>query len=537
MPDAGERCRAAPGGAIAALGRGLRNAQGAALLTVLLLMMLMLTLVSAMLAAASREIMIAGLHRDAIRAEEHAQAGLEDLLGRMAAGRPWKPATVDPSDRCLQRDGIAGIATALPGADLCTSVLTRLPGADGAFVEVRSDARLGRVSRRLSAVVLARTATALTGVVILHNLTENADVRVNSGEVHVRTYARYQSEAGALRPTYAGWRIGQAAASGAEIGPCYTHAECVEAGRPQWWPGHRRAVYGSLPLRPLSTPGDPTPDLRVPSEVLGYSCPEGPSPGRRLQTIGSDGPGFQETDLRADLTPTSPLQADLAFEPLYGCTPDGLPYTWMREAVATDDDPDADPQRALWFAVVRFEEWRERYECFDERALSWAPCHGFHTDPSQGDPSLGAVLPLLPQAAWAQNYDVRRAGGGALTPADLDLGRCTDPPLCRNPANTRVTVALEHGDYSLVCPSTCPEGHGVFLVGGSLLLTGGFTYRGVMVVDGTLQLGPGEASIYGTLSAVRIATLGGTLRLFAGTSVAIGSVGPAAISRRSWWER
>ena len=515
------------------------DARGVALLTVLLFTVLMFVLVSAMLITAGKEILIAGLHRDAIRAEEHAQAGLEDVVRRLAGGRAWKPGAVDPAGRCAQNDGSRGVRTSSPDSDTCIAVLTRLAGPSGSVLEVRSNGEAGRARRRLSAAMLARTATALPGVLVLQSLSEDPGTEIGNGVVHVHTFVRHLAAVSADRTTYAGWRIQQTVqAPGAGSGPCYTHAECLAAGRPQWWPGHRRAAYGTQPLRPNSLPGNLTPDPRTPDVVLRYDCPPGPPPGQAAQTIGTDGPGFQSADVRADLDPADPLQVAIAAEPLYGCTADGLPYTWLREAFDTDDDPDTDPDRFLWFKVVRFDQWLARYGCFDEGALSWTPCNGFHPDPTEGDPSLGVVLPLVPGEVWSQNHDQRMTGGGSLTPADLDLGTCTDPPVCGSPANNRTTIALDRGDYTLLCPGACPEGHGVLLVDGDLSIAGTFTYRGIVVVGGALAIGPdAAATIHGTVSARRVANLGGVLRLFPGTPVAIGAAGPMAVTRRAWWER
>ncbi|HEY6102882.1 MAG TPA: hypothetical protein VI007_06635, partial [bacterium] len=412
----------------------------------------------------------------------------------------------------------------------------RLAGPSGSFLEVRSQGDAGRARRRISAAVLARTGTALPGVLVLRSLSEDPGVEIATGAVHVQTFARYRAAISADRVTYAGWRIEQVAqAPGSGRGPCYTHADCVAAGHPHWWPGHRRAVYAGVPLRRDPLSGNPVPDPRRPDAVLGFICPAGPPPGQAVQTVGTDGPGFQTSDLRADLDPADPLQAAVATQPMYGCTVDGLPYTWLRDAVDIDE---GDPDRFLWFKIVRFDQWLARYMCFDERALTWVPCNGFHVDPAQGDPSLGVVLPPLPGSAWAQNYDQRRTGGGSFSPSDLDLDRCTDPPRCLNPGNGRTTVALRHGSYTLLCPASCPEGHGVLITDGDLTVAGSFTYLGTVVVGGTLATASGAAmTIYGTVSAARVVNTGGVLRLLPGTPVAVGGAGPVTIFRRAWWER
>jgi hypothetical protein len=311
----------------------------------------------------------------------------------------------------------------------------------------------------------------------------------------------------------------------------------VAAGRAQWWPGHRWAVHARRPLRAEPLAGNLTPDLRIPGVVLGYACPAGAPPAQAVQTIGTDGPGYQTGDLRADINPSDPLQSVIAGEPLYGCTDDGLPYTWVREAFDTDDDPDSDPDRALWFKAVRLDQWLARYACFDEQALAWVPCNGFHPDPSMGDPALGAVLPLVPDDVWAENYDQRKEGGGPLTPADIDLGRCADPPVCAASGNIRPTVVLARGDYTLICPGACPDGLGVLVIGGDFTITGAFAYRGIVVVRGALAVTAGSTlTIHGTVSARGIAGPG-VLRLAPGTRVAVGVAGPAEVIRKAWWER
>ncbi|HEY6102592.1 MAG TPA: hypothetical protein VI007_05125, partial [bacterium] len=129
-------------------------------------------------------------------------------------------------------------------------------------------------------------------------------------------------------------------------------------------------------------------------------------------------------------------------------------------------------------------------------------------------------------------------GGGWFTPADLDLGRCTDPPLCADPTNNRTVIALRRGNYTLLCPATCPEGHGTVIADDDLTFGGSFTYLGTVVVGGALSVSSGATTtIHGTLSAARVASSGGALRLFPGTPVVVGVAGPVAIDRRAWWER
>jgi len=513
------------------------ESRGAALLTVLVLMVLLFILVSAMLIAARNEIFFAGLHRDAVLAEEDAQSGLEDILRRMEGGRPWKPGAVAVADRCVQDGGLTGMRMSLPGADACVAVVTRLAGPSGAFLEVRSDADVVRARRRMSIAILARTATALPGVLVLRSHNEDPGVEIGSGVVHVQTFARYHAASSADRTTYAGWRVEHDPGDpGTDRGPCYTHVDCAAAGRPQWWPGHRRAVYAGMPLRRDPLPGNVEPDPRRPDAVLGYSCPPGPPPGQAVQAIGINGPGFQAGDQRSDLDPADPLQSAVAVEPLYGCTGDRLPYTWVRDTA--DADGDGDPDQFLWFRIVRFDQWLARYACFDNATLAWVPCHGFHFDPAQGDPSLGVVLPLIPAPSWAQNYDQRRTGGGSFTPPDLGLGSCADPPLCASPANSRSVVALRRGSYTLLCPGACPGGLGAMIVDADLAFAGSFTYFGTIVAGGVLASSFGATTtIHGPVSAAQIRSSGGVLRLLPGTPVAVGAAGPVRTGRRAWWER
>lgn len=504
--------------------------RGVALMMVLLFTLLVFLLVVGMLVTATHEITIAGFHRDGVRAEEHGVAGLEDLVRRIEAGRPWRPGAVNPADVCLRDDGSPGVRTRLPDSNICVAVVMRTAGPSGAVVEVSAEAAVGRVRRRLSMVVLARTTLALPNALVVHSLADAGDTQVASGEVYAQTLVNYRSAVSAERTTYAGWRIARVGADDA-VGPCYTHDECVAAGRPQWWPGHRRAVYATQVFRPRPQPGSPIPDPRTPATVLSYTCPAGPSPDLAAHTVGGHGPGYEPGDLRADLNPADPRQEGLAGERLYGCTADGLPYTWVREAV---------DGRFLWFPVVPFDGWFARYWCFQEAhdALVWQPCNGFHPDPALGDPSLGAIPPPPSFDVWAQNYDRARAGGGTITlPADAGLGVCADPPQCRSPRNQPSVVLLDGGPYRLFCLASCPAGHGVLLVDGDLEIQGNFTYYGTVVVRGRMTVGAGAVTVYGHLVAEGLATLDGTLRILAGTAVAHGPAGPLEVMRRAWWER
>src|SRR5512134_2921004 len=115
--------------------RASERERGVALLTVLLLTALMFILVSAMLLSAGKEILIAGLHRDSVRAEEAAQAGLEDVLRRMEGGRPWKPGAAHSADRCDHDDGAPGVRMGLPETNTCVVVVARLSGVSGSILD------------------------------------------------------------------------------------------------------------------------------------------------------------------------------------------------------------------------------------------------------------------------------------------------------------------------------------------------------------------------------------------------------------------
>ncbi len=68
--------------------------RGAALLTVLFSTTLSFILIMTMLATNGHEIMISGLHRDSARALDLAQAGIQEGVRRLEAGRPMvTPAT------------------------------------------------------------------------------------------------------------------------------------------------------------------------------------------------------------------------------------------------------------------------------------------------------------------------------------------------------------------------------------------------------------------------------------------------------------
>src|SRR2546427_670979 len=109
MPDPGSRIRE----------------RGAALITVLLFVVLMFILITAMLTVTGNEIVIAGLQKDGMRATELAQAGIQEAIARVAAGRPYTG---------------AGGWTASIDPRVTVTVTRVFPGANSAYLQIDATA-------------------------------------------------------------------------------------------------------------------------------------------------------------------------------------------------------------------------------------------------------------------------------------------------------------------------------------------------------------------------------------------------------------
>jgi len=507
--------------------------RGVALVVVLLFAVLLMMLVATMLAVGGTQVSISGTQRDSARALERAQAGVEEGIRRVEANRAYSNpfgGSVDPTSVQVE-------------------VVPRRVGPNGQIIEIQGAATVGVARRRLSVLALAVSKLIPPKIMYGHNFSQQGNAaEVGSGDVYAQTYVEF-----VIVPdqpdqfTYSGWGIRKKAPFGPYSNtPCYTHAECMAANPPdadRWYPGQRRTAYEDIAFNlviPAST------DTRVPKTVLNFACPGGPVPAG---TIGLNGPGFQAGDRRGDLNPADPLQAAIAAVPLYGCTPDGLPYTWVREVFyATQEfvapwDPactTATCEVKMWFQAISFERWFNSYWVFDEPSLEFDKAPALAADPSRG-----AIPPFPPFAVLEGNPDTTQVGGGTINDSSgINFGTCVEgsdgvPNNCDSLTSDPQTVLLDcapPGSCTYTVNGTL-DGHGLLLIDGDLVVNGTFNYWGTVIVNGNLTLGAGNVTVYGGIVAKSTAWLTGNITVYAGTSVSNVLVGPATVTVRSWRER
>ena len=526
--------------------------RGAALITVLAFMVILLILISTMLAVGSNEAVISGLQRDGVQALEHAQAGIEEAVRRIEAGRPYSaPFT----------------GSVAPGVQV--QVVTRDAGPSGAFLELRADATVGRARRRLSMLALAVPDFTPPNIMYGYNFAEGGNAaEVGTGDVYSQTYIEFVDVPSSPPPdeqyTYSGWAIiKRNPPAGYSVNdPCYTNANCMAEQGPapadRWFAGHRRTAYDNIPFN-QAFPGALT-DNRVPGAVLNYACASIP-----VATVGANGPGydsgFPNLEWRADRIVDSVPPDDhvlSAAEPLYGCTTapgeDGtpLPYTWVREVVNVHEDFVPVAYRAalgcagnrcdvrLWFKTIRFDPWFAQYWQYNEAELNWEKKAAL-----VANPLYGAIPPFPPFNALEQNFDTRRDGGGTINDSDgIDWGECIEGSdgianNCDSPDSRPQIVLLDcvpsgSCDYTVNGNIT---GHGLLLIDGDVVFNGTLNYLGTIMVNGNATVGSGNVTVYGGLVARSAAFITGNITINAGGMVANIITGPATVTRRSWWER
>lgn len=486
--------------------------RGAALIMVMLFAALMMILIMTMLHTTSNEIIIAGLYRDSIRAFEHAEAGIAEGMVRIAAGRQYR---------------IPFAGSIAP--NVAVRVVQRLAGASGAYMEIQSDATVGRARRRISRIVLARSEGLLPNIVLGQELSEGGNkAAILSGDAYSQTFTEYMDSESVKRLSYAGWFIRRTAPA-PKVGPCYIPGQ---AGCPSnWWPGHRRGRYGNLDFG--------SSDPRRPDTALAFPCT---APGPiGSQTIASDGPGYQAGDERADMPPGN--SATAASTSLYGCDADLLPYTYVREVVRVGMS-----LKPLWFKTIAYEPWFAKYWVFCVAPGNPEGCGPddflvYRKTPElKAAPQYGAVPPPPPFESISGSYDTLVEGSPS---GQIDFGCKTPEMTCAGGADPK--VVLIRGDFVLnpskvAATDRCPVGvaacgHGTILVDGNLKFNGDFTYWGTLIVRGIVEFASGNVVIYGGMVAEGTARVAGSAEIYAGTSVPGALVGPAIVTGKAWWER
>lgn len=455
-----------------------KDEQGAALLITLLFMMLTMILITTMLASSSGEIAISGLHRDGVLALELAQAGVQEAMTRIGAGRPF---------------ATGFISSLNPGVSV--SVVRRVIGSQSAYDEIQATATVGRATRRLSALVLQRSILLPPNITFADSVTEQGNGQINSGDAYARTFIVYK-QIPTPGLTYTGWRINKVAPGAVPY--CYTNAQCAASGWPNWYPATRRAESQAT-----STGAD------ILAQTM--KCPAGGG--------GSLPPGTINGILAND--PTMTVQTGL---PVYGfdtdntqavsaALPCGLPYKLVAQTF-TDDQGIT---RTILFKSIVEEQWFLNYWQFDEGLLAWVK-----TATLQNNPQYGAVPPFPDTSQFAGNYDQIMTGGGAISGGTLGT------------PSTPQAILLTSGDWQLNGNAT---GVGTLVVNGNLTINGTFLYTGTVIVTGTFVQGAGTANITGGLIAAATLNLTGNFSVNGGGTVPNTPLGPAIVTMKTWWER
>ncbi len=496
-----------------------RNERGAALVTVLLFMTLTFILISTMLATSSNEVIISSLQRDGVRAMDLAQAGVQEAIRRLEAGRPVPTGTTFTSS-----------------LNSGTTVLASLPVANGpnsAYRRLTATATAGKATRRLNLMVLVEQLMFPPNMFMGDSLHQPGNPnQLVSGDVYSRSFVQYQSlppnSDPSVPPTmsYAGWRMSMCNdvnCSGAGVGEvnfCYTPGECTTNGAPSgtWFPGRRRSEYSS------SATGT---DIQAQTT----KCPAGG--GGTLPTDIVSGT-FQKADcnpLTPGCTVTNPAAYGFDLDTRGGVnravtptTPCGLPYKWIASTIAVEDP--TKPSQTLLFKTVVFEQWFNTYWQFNEAKMEFTK-----TNTLNAYPDLGAI-PAFPDNTMARsNFDVQLTGGGAaVPPSGQNFGTSSQMKSVWMDANTWA-----------ITDATPPTGYGSMVIDGNLnvnLASGGnFEYWGTIIVKGTVTASSGTVIVHGGLIAKNVVVVNGNFTVYGGTQVNSVPVGPSKVVGKAWWEQ
>ncbi len=479
--------------------------RGAALVTVMLFMILTFIMISTMLATSRNEVVISRLHRDGVRSMELAQAGIQEAVARIQAGRPYAQ----------------GFTSSLnPGVTV--AVVRRVVGTGSAYLELQATATTGGATRRLSSLVLQQMNQFPPNIMWGPSVaSEGEDIR--AGDVYAQTYVHYNTPGKPLfNPastwTYAGWRISEPPLG---LGPCHTHADCVAGGNPEtvnWYPATRRSenassLTGADILAQTKKCAAGGGGLLPPTTITGVLAADPCTLSCTTVTVNTYG-------FDTDNPGTGPLAVTTAL-------PCGLPYKYVSQ---TFTDETGGSQTRLFKTIV-FEQSFTNYWTFDPAQMTFLKTPSLVTNPQ-----FGAIPPAPIITTDPSNFDRFLTGGGTVTG---DLGTCsltTTTPPCTEATDRPISVLLNGGTWTLNGPTF---GHGTIVVNGNLIINGDIQYYGTMIVNGTFDAGTaggGPRDIFGGVLTTQpplaihrsLHVTGGGIVVPVGRSVVIG---------KAWWER
>lgn len=527
--------------------------RGAALITVLLFVVLMFILITAMLSVTGNEVVIAGLQKDGARATDLAQAGIQEAIRRVMAGRPYSG---------------TGWTSSLDSR-VTVSVTRVYAGANSAYLQIDSTAaNIGRATRHLTALVLQEVIAFPPNITFAYSVTEQGSADIACGDAYSQTFLRYKnypsnSCGGPATLSYTGWRLSKTTPGA--VAPCYTHGGCVAAnpGNPdvaRWYPGTRRTTPQT------STDAQNILGFKADAEATPCNA-TGPTynatlPGGSKLADESIGDGLKQYGFDTDTPAGKPSQLDPV---LFPC---GLPYKYIGELVydetglpLTDGTCPSPPGGVgcRWFKTVIFEQWFGNYFRFDETQMTMVKraagacvdsiCVknniGDATPTVQPDlvtyPQFGAVPPFPDVNSITNNYDCKR-----YVPAGETYNSLPIP--CTRPDGTTTTDDLGTASRRLIWVLTCDPGgqfqmngnltgYGTLVVNCDLIVNGTFTYNGTIIVNGTLQAGTGNVVVNGGLVAQDTLKLIGNITVNGGGTIADVATGNSLVFGKAWWER
>lgn len=480
---------------------------------VLLFLAISLILVLTTLATMRGEIVIAGFHRDGVRALDLAQAGIQEAARRLEAGRQLRVPVGAPDFKSSLNSSVS-VTVSDPAAI----------GAGSAYREIQATATAGTATRRLSFLVLQQQLMFPPNSTIGDRVRQPGNPnRIKSGDVYSRSWIQYQSnppDPGTL--SYSAWRMSRCTDLNCseDVQPpsqpfCYNHTDCTTApnNEPKWYPGTRRSEYATSTLGtdiqaqtlkcPAGGGGSLPPDLVDPTVLRGDTNPNA-LPGA-MPAYGFD----RDTRDGVDRAVSAQL-------------PCGLPYKWTS---ATFPQEDGTTVTRLVKTVV-FEQWFKNYWIFNDPQMTFVKGSALTTYPD-----VGAVPPFPDGTMPPSDFYAQLTGGGTVTPpAGKDFGTASQ---------TR-TVYMDNSTWTINAssPST---GYGTMVIDGNLIvnITGGsnFTYGGTIIVKGTLTLTNGQLIVNGGLVARDTVILNGSAAVYGGVGVGSPPVGPSIVVGKGWWER
>jgi len=459
----------------------------------LLFLALSIIFVLTMLFTTGDEVVIAGFHRDGVRALDLAQAGIQEAIRRVEAGRPF----------------INGFTSSMnPGVTV--TVIRRYTGSNSSYLELQSIATVGRATRRLSSLALARAISFPPNTVTGASIQSTS--AMTSSDAYSQTWATYSSNP-SPNVFYAGWRI--SASDPTSIPYCYTNAGCVSGSpsMPNWYPGTRQSVNQTsadgvdLVNQTNKCPaggGGTLPAATITGILATDSC----SPS--CTSVTKNVYGFD-----TDPSGSGPLAVSASL-------PCGLPYKYISKTFLAED---GSTNYTRLFKTIVFEQWLNNYWQFNEPQVAYVK-----TTSLVNNPIYGTIAPFPDVPTDPTYYDRAVTGGGTISG---DLG-CKYPEMSCTPAVDRpITVLFSGGNYT---DGGTSQGHGMMVVNGDITFqSSNFIYYGGLIVNGTATV-TNSATIYGGLIAKNI-LVSGTFSTPGGGAATGGILGRSVVVGKGWWER